>query len=151
MITAVMRFPGERLASFTCGFGESKVSEYRVIGTTADIRLIPAYTFRGDITMHFTREGDVKETRYPERDQVGAEIIYFADCIQNGTDPEPDGYEGLADLIIIDAIKESIRTGRAVPLSPFKKKEFPTPAQEFKLPKVDGPELVNAAPPSGKK
>jgi predicted dehydrogenase len=150
MVTAVMRFPGERLATFCCGFGESKVSEYRVIGTKADIRLNPAYTYRGDITMYLTKEADVKETRYPERDQVGAEIIYFSDCIRNNSDPEPDGYEGLADLIIIDAIKQSIKTGKAVPLAPFKKKEFPTPAQEFKLPKVEGPELVNAASPSGK-
>ena len=100
--------------------------------------------------MYFTKEGDVKETTLPERDQVGAEIVYFSDCIQKGKDPEPDGYEGLADMIIIDAIKESIRTGRAVPLSPFKKKDFPTPAQEYKLPKIEGPELVNAASPSGK-
>jgi glucose-fructose oxidoreductase len=149
MVTAVMRFPGERLATFTCGFGESKVSEFRVIGTKADIRLMPAFTFRGDISMFFTREGDVKETRFPERDQVGAEIVYFADCIRNGTNPEPDGYEGLADLIIIDAIKESIRAGRAIPLVPFKKKDFPTPAQEFKLPKIEAPKLINAASPSG--
>jgi predicted dehydrogenase len=150
MVTAVMRFPGERLATFCCGFGESKVSEYRVIGTKADIRLNPAYTYRGDITMYLTKEADVKETRYRERDQVGAEIIYFSDCIRNNSDPEPDGYEGLADLIIIDAIKQSIKTGKAVPLAPFKKKGFPTPAQEFKLPKVEGSELVNAASPSGK-
>jgi predicted dehydrogenase len=149
MVTAVMRFPGERLATFSCGFGESKVSEFRVIGTKADIRLMPAYTFRGENTMYFTKDGNVKETRFPERDQVGAEIVYFADCIRIGTNPEPDGYEGLADLIIIDAIKESIRTGSAVPLAPFKKKGFPTPAQEFKLPKIEAPKLVNAASPSG--
>jgi predicted dehydrogenase len=151
MITAVMRFPNERLAAFACGFGESKVSEYRLIGTKADVRLDPAYTYRDDITLYFTKEGKTKETRYPERDQVGAEIVYFTDCIRDGTNPEPDGYEGLADMVIIDAIKRSVETGKAVPLAPFKKKEFPTPDQEYKLPKVSGADLVNAAAPSERK
>ena len=29
----VMRFPDERLASFTCSFGAADVSRYRLIGT----------------------------------------------------------------------------------------------------------------------
>jgi glucose-fructose oxidoreductase len=148
MVTAMMRFPNDRLATFSCGFGESKVSEARVIGTTADLALEPAYTFRGDIRMHLTKEGKTTETKFPEKDQVGAEIVYFSDCVRDGVTPEPDGYEGLADMLIIDAIKESIKTGKACPLPPFRPKPRPTAAQEIKLRKVEGPELVNAAPPS---
>jgi predicted dehydrogenase len=151
LVTAVMRFPKERLAMFSCGFGESKVSEYRVVGTTGDIRLIPAFTFRGDINHYMTKEGETKETRFRERDQVGAEILYFADCILNGSEPEPDGCEGLADMIVIDAIKHSIETGQSVPLAPFHKKRFPHPDQEIKLSKVEAPNLVNAASPGEKK
>ena len=32
-VSAVLRFPEDRLASFSCGFGEGKESHYRVIGT----------------------------------------------------------------------------------------------------------------------
>jgi len=39
MVMAVMRFPKARLATFTCGFGEGKVSEYRLVGTAGDLRV----------------------------------------------------------------------------------------------------------------
>ena len=148
MVTAVMRFPNDRLATFSCGFGEAKVSAYRVVGTTGDLRMDPAYTFRGDLYLYLTRSGKTTETRFRERDQVGAEIVYFADCVLNERVPEPDGYEGLADLVIIDAIKQSAQAGRAVPVGPFKPKPRPSAAQEMKLSKVSAPDLVNAAPPS---
>ena len=149
MVSAVLRFPKDRLATFSCGFGESKVSEYRVIGTAGDIRLDPAYAFRGEIKTHLTDEaGTTKTDTCKERDQVGAEIAYFAECIRENRDPEPDGVEGMIDLAIIDGIKESIRTKRAVALGPFPRKDRPTTDQEIKLPKVSPPKLVNAGPPS---
>lgn len=150
MVTALMRFPNDRLAQFTCGFGESRVSEYRVVGTAGDLQMITGYTFRGDITMKLTdKDGQTKETTFPERDQVGAEILYFSDCILNDREPEPNGLEGLADLQIIEAIQKSYTTGQAVKLAAFPAKPRPSLAQEYKLKKLDGPGLVNAASPSG--
>ena len=32
-VSAILRFPQNRLGTFLCGFGESRVSEYQVIGT----------------------------------------------------------------------------------------------------------------------
>jgi predicted dehydrogenase len=72
MVSCVMRFPGHRLATFTCGFGEAKVSEYRIVGTEGDIRLDPAYMHQGKLTMHVTIEGEPETTEYPLKDQVGA-------------------------------------------------------------------------------
>ena len=150
LVTAVMRFPKERLATFTCGFGESKVSEYRVVGTAGDLKMDPAYTFHGDITMRLTdKDGKTKEARFPERDQIGAEIAYFSDCVLNNREPEPNGLEGLTDLTIIEAIKESCATGRAVKLDPAPAKPRPSLKQEYKLPKLEVPELVNASSPGG--
>jgi predicted dehydrogenase len=48
-VSATMRFPDDRLASFVCGFGETKVSEYRVIGAKGMLRMNPASTWRGDV------------------------------------------------------------------------------------------------------
>ena len=104
VVTAVMRFPKARLATFTCGFGEAGVAEYRVVGTTGDLYMNPAYGFDTELKLELTVQGKSTETRYKKRDQVGAEIAYFADCVLNNRDPEPDGYEGLADVLIIDAI-----------------------------------------------
>ncbi len=150
MVTAVLRFPDNRLATFSCGFGEAKVSEYRVIGTTGDVCLDPAYSFQGEIELRLTGKGG-KETRqtFRERDQVGAEIEYFSKCILEDTEVEPDGREGMIDMVIIDAIKESIHSGQAVSVGPFEAKPRPGKEQEIKLSKIRKPELVNSAPPAG--
>jgi glucose-fructose oxidoreductase len=147
MVSAILRFPKERLATFTCGFGEGKVSEYRIVGTTGDVRMDPAYAHDGDLKMYLTVNGETTETKFRRRDQVGAEIAYFSDCVRNNRDPEPDGYEGLADMLIIDAIERSLRTGKPVQLDSFKPKPRPSQAQEMRLPKGREPELVNASPP----
>ena len=51
MVSAVLRFPNERLATFVCGFGEAKTSAYQVLGTKGDIRLDPAFAHKGERVM----------------------------------------------------------------------------------------------------
>jgi glucose-fructose oxidoreductase len=149
MVSATMRFPKARIAQFTCGFGEASVSEYRVVGTTGDLKMETGYTFRGDITMHLTKKGDTKQTKFRERDQVGPEIAYFSQCVLENKTPEPSGLEGLADLLIIEAIEKAYTTGGAVKLEPFAAKPRPSLAQEYKMPKVSPKGMVNAASPGG--
>src|SRR5204862_1370835 len=51
MVSAILRFPEERLATFTCSFGASDVSSYRIVGTKGDLCVEPAYEFAGEL-MH---------------------------------------------------------------------------------------------------
>lgn len=147
MVSAILRFPGERLATFTCGFGEAKSSAYQVLGTRGDIRLDPAYSHTGERAMTVTVDGKSKDTTFPDCDQVAPEIVYFSECIQKGRRPEPDGREGLIDLWIIEAIKASAAKGMAVPLQPLPEKPRPDKSQYIARPVAEKPELVNAAPP----
>jgi predicted dehydrogenase len=147
MVSAVMRFPDERLASFVCGFGAAKASAYQVLGTEGDIRVDPAYSHTGARAMTVTVDGKSKDTKFPDCDQIGPEIVYFSDCIRNGRRPEPDGREGLIDLWIIEAIKASTVKGMAVPLQPVPEKPRPDKGQHIAKPAKQEPELVNAAPP----
>jgi len=147
MVSAIMRFPKERIACFTAGFGESKVSEFRLVGTNGDIRMSPAYGFDSDLQMFVTVDDSTSDQRFHRRDQVGAEIIYFSDCVLNKRDPEPDGYEGLADMMIIEAIEESARKRKTVKLKKFRPKRRPSKQQEVHLSPVRQPEMVNAAAP----
>jgi len=144
-----MRFPKERLATFVCSFGGSNVSEYRVVGTNGDLRLEPAFTFQNPIVHFLTIDGKTTTTKFAHRDHVGAEIAYFSDCILKNQQPGPDGYEGLADLVIIEAIEQSARTGKSVLLDSFKAKKRPSLNQQISKPSISTPELVNAAPPEG--
>ncbi len=149
-VAAVMRFPGDRLATFTCGFNQGKVSEFRLFGTKGSLVVDPAFSFTGPRTVTVELDGaKPKETEYAGTDHVGAEIAYFADCVLDNTTPEPDGYEGLADMMIIDAIKESSTTGKAVKVGPFRSKPRPDGSMEYKLPEVTPKTRVNAQSPSG--
>ena len=148
-VTALLRFPDGQLAMLSCGFNQAKASEFKLFGTDGSLELRSAFGFTGPKVMTVELEASSKpsETTYKDTDHVGAEIVYFADCIQNDTTPEPDGYEGLADIMIVEAIKESAKSGRAVKVGPFKDKPRPEPSMVMELPPVKQPEFVEAESP----
>ena len=146
-VSAILRFPGERLAAFSCSFGAADSGAYDLVGTKGSLRLDSAYEYAGPMTLT-TRVGPRRSRkRFAPGDQFGPEIVYFSDCIRAGRDPEPGGREGLADVRIIRALSESARTGRAVRLAPFDKGERPKDDQRIDRPAVREPELVHAASP----
>ncbi len=144
MIVVVLRFPNDRLGTFTCSFGAADTSMYRVVGTEGDLRVEPAFEYAGELTHHLTINGKTRKRTYKKRDQFAPEIEYFSDCILRNKTPEPSGEEGLIDVHIIEAILESARTGRPVSIAPVKKSRRPEPEQEIQKPAVEKPELVNA-------
>jgi glucose-fructose oxidoreductase len=148
-VSAILRFPGERLAQFTVGFGATATDYYEVVGTKGRVRLDPAYAYHGDLALELT-VGDKKpkRKRFKSRDQIGAEIEYFCDCILDGSEPEPSGTEGLADVRVIRAIYRSIDERRPVALgAPEKpdKKERPTLAPK---PSEPSPAVAVTSPAS---
>lgn len=151
MFSAVLRFPEERLASFTTSFGASDISAYQIVGTEGDLRVDPGYEFAADLKHHLTIKGKTRERTFPKRDQFAPELIYFSDCIINDENPEPSGKEGLADVRIIRALYRSAATGQPVRLGDYEKEERPSIEQEIDEPPVKKPELVRAAAPSRQK
>jgi predicted dehydrogenase len=73
MSAAVMRFPGDRLASFTCSVGAADRSSYEVIGTKGVLRMDPAYEMVGDLKCELAIEGRRHKSTYKKRDQFGPE------------------------------------------------------------------------------
>lgn len=146
--SAMMLFPNNRLASFTCSFDSADVATYIVVGTKGKLRLDMAYEYASDISMEVS-VGEKKQQRtYEKRDQFGAELIYFSDCILSDRKPEPSGEEGLADVRIIRAILKSARTHRPVRLPSLVKRVRPSRAQEISRPPIKEPTLVNTEAPS---
>jgi predicted dehydrogenase len=143
MTGALLRFPQDRLASFTCSFGSTDVSAYEVVGTEGEIRVEPAYEYVGELKHRLTVKGKTRERTFSKRDQFAPELIYFSNCIINNVSPEPSGAEGLADVRIIRALYHSAELGRPVELKPFTKGQRPDPEQEITRPPVDKPELVH--------
>jgi predicted dehydrogenase len=148
--SAILRFPGERLAQLTVGFGAEATGYYEIVGTKGKLRLDPSYAYAGAMELTLT-VGDKKpkRTRFKSRDQVGPEIAYCSDCILKGRDPEPSGLEGLADVRIIRALYRSIDERRPIALPPVGKSERPTLAQERSAPpQRTEPPTVNVRPES---
>ncbi len=147
-MSAVLRYPGDRLASFTVSFGTADTSEYRVIGTEGDLRLEPAYDYSGALRHHLTVDGKTSVRTFRKRDQFAPEILYFSDCIREGREPEPSAREGLADVRIIEALLRSAELGRPVPLEPLPPGELPGAEQAYEVPAVEKPGLVHTESPT---
>jgi glucose-fructose oxidoreductase len=148
MSSALLRFPGDRLASFTCSFGAADRSAYEVIGTKGALRMDPAYEMVGDLKCELTIDGRKHKSTYKKRDQFGPELVYFSNCVLQGVTPEPNGKEGMADVRIIQALFESQDKKRAVQISAVKELERPSEEQEIHKPPVGRPQLVKAAAPT---
>jgi predicted dehydrogenase len=148
-VSATLRFPGERLATFTCSFGAADVSTYDITGSLGRIHVEPAYEYAEGLKYELTAGETTTKHSFPKRDQFAAELIYFSNCILNNKQPEPSGEEGLADIRIVEALYKSIDSGKPVKLDHFEKSKRPEPSQEIHKPPVKKPEdLVKVAAPT---
>jgi glucose-fructose oxidoreductase len=148
-MSLILRFPKDRLATFTVSFGAAPVGRFAVAGTKGLLTLDPAYDYASDKRMRVTVADNTNERIFPKVDEFGPELDYFSDCILNNRDPEPSGDEGLIDVQIIQAAYRSAETGRVVPIKSAKRFERPTQQQEIHRPPVEEPELLHARMPSG--
>ncbi len=145
----VLRFPNERIASFTCSFGSAKVSHYRLAGTKGDLVLEPAFEYAAPLRHRLTIDGELRERRFAKRDQFAPELLYFSDCVLQNRAPEPSAEEGLADVRVIRALYRAAQNGEPVELPPYQRDERPSLEQEIRRPPVEKPEVVHARAPSG--
>ncbi|HET9326968.1 MAG TPA: Gfo/Idh/MocA family oxidoreductase, partial [Candidatus Eisenbacteria bacterium] len=147
MCSAVMRFPGSRLATFTVSFGASDVATYTVLGTKGCLCVDNGYEYAEPITHELTIGDRTTEREFKKRDQFAPELVYFSECVQNGRNPEPSGIEGLIDVSIIEALYQSAETMKPVEYQGPVKRRRPTAAQEiFRRPSRER-ELVHTTSP----
>jgi len=131
---ALLRFPEGRVAHFSVSHGSSEVSYFRLIGTEGDLRIEPASSYETDLVHHLTRAGKTEHRRFPRRDQFAAEIVYFSRCILENREPGPSGWEGLADVRVLEAAARSAESGRSVSLPPFERSSRPDMRQNIAKP-----------------
>lgn len=149
MTSVVLRFPGDKLANFTCSFGASSVSTYQIVGTKGNLVVESAYEYAEKHTHYLTVEGITKTKHYGRRDQFAPELLYFSNCILENKNPEPSGLEGLIDVAIVQAIYESAFKEKPVRLDLAEKRTRPDLEQKITRPAVKEPDLIHADPPSG--
>jgi predicted dehydrogenase len=145
----LLRFPGDRLAQFTCSQGGADVDSFRVVGTEGDLRVEPAFGYTGDLKHYLTVDGKTEVTTFAKRDQFAPELVHFSQCILDGKPVAPSGREGWADVRVMEALRRSARTGERVLLEPFDPGPRPELSDAIKKPAVHRPpETVRAPSPS---
>jgi predicted dehydrogenase len=139
---ALLRFEGERVASFVTSFNAADVAAYRIVGTKGDVHVEPAYEYAEGLSYTLTINGKSTRKTIGKRDQFAAELLYFSDCVLKDRRPEPSGEEGLQDVRIIQALYESAETGKAVAIPPYEPTKRPSGRQKITQPGVKKPALV---------
>lgn len=147
MTSAILRFPGERLATFTSSFGAADTASYEVVGTRGALRVVQAYEHSEPVEMELTLNGRTRRRTYPRRDQFAAELIYFSNCILNHREPEPSGKEGLSDVHVIRSLQRSAETGKPVTLQLRRRRRRPSLRQEIHRPPAARREHIHAEAP----
>ncbi len=153
MTSAILRFPGDRLATFTCSFGAAKISTYQVMGTLGNLHVEPAYAVQAHIKHKLSIDGEMpQEYSFEPHNQLAAVFVYFSDCILHDIQPAPSGQEGRVDVQIICALRESIQTGKFVSLDGIASPPHrPNPDRTISLPPLaQQPALIRVADPAGK-
>lgn len=145
--SAVMRFPGARLATFTTSFGAADVATYTILGTKGSLRVENGYEYAEPIRHALTVGSRTITREYKRRDQFAPELVYFSECIQARRVPEPSGQEGLIDVMIIRALYESAAIRRPVEYRGPVRARRPSLAQEIRRRPVRKPELVRVSSP----
>ena len=147
-VAVTLRFPGNRLAQFSLSYYGGPVNSFVAAGPKGSVMLDPAYMFGQPMEQTVTVGQEKRKKRFKNTDHFGGELKYFSDCILNGTDPEPDGEEGFADVRVLEGMLEALKSGGAVQLPPFtRSKRINTEAQKMELPAVSTPDLVDASNP----
>lgn len=141
-VSVIMRFPDNKLANFTVSFGTSDAAWYTLYGTDGYICLDNAYEYSEKRELEYQgKSGKLQTQVYKKGDQFGPELVYFSDCILKNRSPEPSALEALADVKVIEAINESLRTHRPVKVrAPRIRLMRPRSQQKiyrFKLPKEE--------------
>lgn len=145
-VSASLRFPGSRLASFVTSFGAADAGQLQVVGSRARLELTPAYEYAEGLTLQVTKDDRTRRRSFAKHDQFAAELEYFSDCILRDREPEPSGEEGLADVRIIRALDRSIASGRPVRLPAFRRRRRPEPSQMISKRGIRKPTTIVRAP-----
>lgn len=139
---AILRFDGERLASFVTSFNAADVAEYRIVGTKGALHVDPAYEYAEGLAYSLTVGGRIVRKKIGKRDQFAPQLLHFSDCILRNRRPEPSGEEGRQDVRIVQALYESADTGKPVQIPPYREAKRPTGRQRVSKLGVRKPPLV---------
>ena len=147
-VSVILRFPENRLAQFTISYYGNPLDTYTVVGTKGCLTMNPGYMYGKPLEYDLKFQTKEQHESFKNTDHFGGEMKYFSDCILSDKDPEPDGYEGLADVRVMEAIVRSLSSGRFEKVEVTQIQRRIDPEQKEKLGAVKTPEMVHTSNPA---
>mgnify|MGYP000082387678 FL=1 len=111
-----LEFPDGKLASCTVTHSATLASSLRFVGTEGELSIEGLFFPKTRKVLRVSSPDVEGEYRPEPVDQMREEFDYFANRLQHGEDPEPDGEHGMVDMRAIRALYESAEQGRRVEL-----------------------------------
>ena len=112
-----LNFPHGLVAQATSSFSAAQSSFLQVHGEKGWAALNPAYPWDEERCL-FGKTGDRWfEKKFKIIDELSLELDAFADSIRRQREPEPNGVQGMRDVAVMEAIYQSAREGRTVPIT----------------------------------
>ena len=112
-----LKFPGALFVQGSASFGAGQANFLKVFGEKGWAALDPAFAFEEERRLFGKIGGRWFERRFKVVDEFALELDALADGIRRGRDPEPDGREGLRDVVVMQAIYQAAGEGRWVPIN----------------------------------
>jgi predicted dehydrogenase len=119
-VVFTLRFPSGVVLNGSCSLGTAEARHLEVIGRDGSLAIDNAFTYRG-LEMKVKRVGkpdgrpaEEVEPKIEQVDHFANELDAFARAILENKPVRTPGAEGLADLRVIAAIEDAVRTGRTV-------------------------------------
>ena len=107
-------FPSGLILQGTAAYSAAFSSFVHVHGEKGWAELAPAFAFEEERRLSGKIAGRWFAKTFKPIDEFALELDYFSECIRGNRKPEPDGEQGLRDIIIIDAIYQAAKKGGTV-------------------------------------
>jgi predicted dehydrogenase len=104
-------FPSGLVLQGSAAYSAAFSSFIHVHGEKGWAALAPAFAFEEERRLSGKIGGKWFGKTFKPMDEFVLELDAFAACVQKGCKPEPDGEQGLRDIIIIQAIYEAVKKG----------------------------------------
>ncbi len=112
--TGQMRFPGEVLAQFDCGFRAPFRAEMEFVGTEGVLRVPWPFRPEADAAVMLTRNGETETIPTGGPDRYALEVEDLADAVLEGKAPRVSLGESRGNVVALTALLQSAREARPV-------------------------------------
>jgi len=110
-------FPHGLVAQATSSFKAAESSFLQVHGEKGWACLNPAFQWDLERCLFGQIGGRWFEKKFKVIDELALELDALADSIRHQREPEPNGVQGMRDMAVMEAIYQSAREGRTVPIT----------------------------------